>query len=72
MRGKLPFLGLVLVVSALLLSGCGLAAQAEGAPAEPTMSEAEAQGNRRDRRVRADRDAQGHRLLQRVDRHVVD
>jgi hypothetical protein len=42
MKGKLVFLGLVLLAGVLLLSGCGLAAKAEGAPTEPAMSEAEA------------------------------
>jgi hypothetical protein len=42
MKGRLMVIGLVLVVSALLLSGCGLAAKAESAPTEPTMSEDEA------------------------------
>jgi hypothetical protein len=42
MKGKLVFLGLVLLASVLLLSGCGPAAKAEGAPTEPPMSEAEA------------------------------
>ena len=42
MKGRLLLLGLVFMVGALLLSGCGLAAKAEGTLREPTMSEDEA------------------------------
>ena len=37
MKGRLMSLGLVLMASALLLSGCGLAAKAQGVPTEPVM-----------------------------------